>query len=181
MDTWHNPSPPEEYKRWTVVEYALKGGIDTLVETGTQMGGMVEYTRGFFKDVYSIELYERFFEHGRQMFAACPNVHLFHGDSAEVLPCILHGLDGPAVFWLDAHWQGDVLLPRGPVNTAIQGETEALVKWGGDGIVLIDDIRYFGQLEGWPPVEGIRGQLLSAHPDWAFYVQDDIARAHRPF
>ena len=80
-----------------------------------------------------------------------------------------------------AQWDGDVLLPRGPVNTAIQGETEALVKWGGDGIVLIDDIRYFGQLEGWPPVEGIRGQLLSAHPDWAFYVQDDIARAHRPF
>jgi hypothetical protein len=181
MGAWHNPSPPGEYKRWTLVEYALRAGIDTLVETGSCDGDTVEYTRHFFKDVYSIELSDHLYGLCRQRFAECPGVHLFHGDSALLLPCILHGISRPAVFWLDAHWS-EGITARGPQDSAIQGELDAVLGWGRDDIVvIIDDVRAFGKAKDYPPIESIRARILGAHPDWAFYVQDDIARAHRPF
>jgi hypothetical protein len=174
------PWPPPHYKRWTIVDYAQRAGIDTLVETGTYDGDTVGYACQFLRDVYSIELGRELYERCRLRFAGRPNVHLLQGDSAVVLPCLLHGLSRPAVLWLDAHWSDWPGGAKGPLDSAIQGELSAVAAWGReDAVVLIDDVRDLGK-DGYLPIGEVRERLLSAYPGWVFYVQDDIARAHRP-
>ena len=170
-----------EKKRQTIVGYGVRAGISTLVETGSYEGDMIEHARRFFRDVYSIELSDHYYDLCRQRFEGCPGVHLLHGDSAVLLPGVLAGLGGPAVLWLDAHWS-EGTTARGPRDSAIQGELDAVLAWGRkDIVVLIDDIRAFGAARDYPAIEEVRRRLLDAHPGWAFYVLDDVARAHAPF
>jgi hypothetical protein len=176
--TNHGSILPPEAKWPLLVDYAHKIGAKVLIETGTHRGYTVEHALPFFRDIYSIELGEHLYEYCVQMFAGQDNVHLFQGDSAVLLPIVLEHVNESAIFWLDAHYSGgDTVL--GPKGSAIGGEIDAILKWGrGDAAILIDDIRDFGGGD-YPPIEEIGKKLLLAHPDWVFYVENDIARAHR--
>ncbi len=181
----HNISPPPLYKQWTIREYARKTDLDVLVETGSCMGDTIEACRSigrYFKDIYSIELGADLHEHCRQRFAAYPNIHLFQGDSGEVLTRLLPLIDRPAIFWLDAHWSGGGTA-RGPFDSAISDELAAILDWTQAypmSVILIDDIREFGIKDDYPPISEIERRIKGRHPTWMFEVRDDIARAHAP-
>ena len=176
---WHNPSPPPAYKQWTIVEYALKFKTPLLVETGTCGGDTLAEVHGFFEHAYSIELSSDFYRHCQGRFIGKENIHLYQGDSALVLYKIFPLLNKPTIFWLDAHWSGDNTV-RGSVDSAAQGELDAILGWGkSDIVLLVDDIRAFDGNNGYPTIESMKSQILAAHPDWVFEVRDDIARAHR--
>jgi hypothetical protein len=133
----------------------------------------------FFEHAYSVELSPDFYRHCKSRFAEKPSIHLYQGDSASVLYQIFPLLTKPTIFWLDAHWSGDNTV-RGSVDSAAQGELDAILGWGkSDIVLLVDDIRAFDGNNGYPTVESMRSQILAAHPDWVFEVRDDIARAHR--
>jgi len=75
-----------------------------FVETGTFRGDSVQEALDVgFKRIYSIELDKGRFEACVKRFKNNANVHIFQGDTLEVLPKILDLVDEKATFWLDAH------------------------------------------------------------------------------
>jgi hypothetical protein len=84
--------------------YLLKHGCRHFVETGTYLGYTTDAVARLGARVVTIELSPMFHELAVRKFAAMPNVRCLLGDSAELLPRILDGLDGPALLWLDGHF-----------------------------------------------------------------------------
>lgn len=93
-----------------------------------------------FAKCFTIELSPVVYERGAQRLATVPNVECLLGDSAAVLPTVLDRLDGPALFWLDAHFSGgDTAAGRDPILSEL--ETIYCRRDLGSHVVLIDDAR----------------------------------------
>lgn len=119
-----------------------------FVETGTYKGDGILAALDFgFETIHSIELNRKLFEDAQRYFAGIPQVSLWHGDSAELLPRVIADIGEPITFWLDAHASG-VLPGGGSGQTALMRELNAI---GGhpvkDHAIFIDDRRLFGSLE----------------------------------
>jgi len=83
-------------------------GNKIFIETGTQTGAGVEAALfSGFEEIHSIEIREDFYNIALKNFKDNPKVHLYFGDSREVLPKILEKIKEPATFWLDGHSQHD--------------------------------------------------------------------------
>lgn len=78
-----------------------------FVETGSLYGHTLIHASYYFDEAYSIELSKELFEYIKPVERVLPKIRIFNGNTAEVLPDIIKRLNGPAVFFLDAHWSGD--------------------------------------------------------------------------
>ena len=89
----------EEFLRRNIVlsEYPI------CVETGTNLGYSTEIICRLFPEVYTIEIQPALHERAEASF----DCTCILGDSATELPKVIAQLDGPTVFFLDAHWSGD--------------------------------------------------------------------------
>jgi hypothetical protein len=85
-------------------QYAL----ETFVESGTSSGDTCArmLTEGATR-VYTTEAWEQAYAAAVRRFENDDRIDVLFGDSADLLPGILDKLDGPALFWLDAHYSGD--------------------------------------------------------------------------
>ncbi len=128
----------------TVAAYGRAFGLKTLVETGTYLGDMVEAQRLRFDRLISIELSQDLYKAARSRFAHAKNVTILRGDSGELMPSIVAGLEGPALFWLDGHYSAGITA-RGSLETPVQRELEAVLgSKTGYHVILVDDARCFG-------------------------------------
>ena len=80
--------------------------IKYVIETGTNVG----YTTEFFSvngcDVSSIEINKKFYDIAKESLKEFSNIHLYLGDSKDVLPQILQSLPNElTLVYLDAHWE----------------------------------------------------------------------------
>src|SRR5689334_17814500 len=98
--------PPSSVKRNILRQYGRTHGLRVLVETGTYRADTVRALRRDFDTIFSIELDETLHADAVTRCAGQSNAVLMKGDSAVVLPEVLARLDGPALFWLDAHYSG---------------------------------------------------------------------------
>lgn len=161
-------------------------GLRVLVETGTYRGGMLAAVRGSFDTLHSIELNGLFYLYTKRRFAFDSAVHLWHGDSAAVLPQVLAEIDEPALFWLDAHGGQAALLEDGSFATApVVAEVRALLQhqWAGEHVILIDDAHTLraGLRWGagvWRELEELRREWRRRWPEGEWTVQDTILRIH---
>ena len=99
-----------------------------------------------FKNIYSVEIVRVAYLAARRKLKAFPNVHLYHGDSVKILPTILKQLDGPATFWLDAHymsWWTERNKTMGEEACPILCELDMILATSLGHIILIDDRRVF--------------------------------------
>jgi hypothetical protein len=82
----------------------MEHGVRTIVETGTWRG---ETTRALsdmgVNEVVTIEIDQRVLR-AQHLLTGGGNVRQVIGNSALVLPRLLEGLEGPILFYLDAHW-----------------------------------------------------------------------------
>lgn len=113
-----------------------------FIETGTYKGDGVEKAlKAGFKTVYSIEISPQIFGETQKRFLNNPDVHLFLGNSPEVLKNILPEITEPATFWLDGHYSGGDTA-KGSSWTPLIEELEII---GAHPIkthtILIDDMR----------------------------------------
>lgn len=83
------------------------GTAISFIETGTLFGHTTLHASYWFDQVKTIELSRDLCQLARTTLSHRPNVEVLQGNSAEVLPQVIAGLQGPAVFFLDAHWSGD--------------------------------------------------------------------------
>jgi len=76
-----------------------------FVETGTFNGYGVERAlhAGCFKEIYSIEVDQKFVNENLYRFRNFKNVFIRHGNANNNLWNIIKNLDKPITFWLDAH------------------------------------------------------------------------------
>lgn len=177
---WHltgRPAPPPPAIKHRVIRsYQREYGLGVLIETGTYMGDTVAALRKDFARIYSIELSRRLHTAAAARFAGDPSIHILAGDSSEVLPGILAGIDTPCLFWLDGHWSAGVTA-RGSRDTPIVAELDAVLRHRVTGhVILVDDARCFDGRGDYPALGTIRHQVASYDPTLVVEVKDDIIR-----
>jgi hypothetical protein len=174
-----NPPPPL-IKQQIVKDYARRFGLDTLIETGTYRGDMVNACRETFAQIISIELDDVLFEEAQRRFAQHPHVSILHGDSGRLLNETLLQVSKPSLFWLDGHYCGAVTA-RGTADTPIIDELRAVLNHPiREHVILIDDARCFDGTSDYPTIDELRRAVLLLRPDYLFEVASDIIRTHQP-
>jgi hypothetical protein len=138
--------------------------IPLFVETGTYEGDTALWASSVFPRVITIERSAAQHERAVRRLAAASNVVCMLGDSRTQLAEIAAGLDGPAVFWLDAHWSGGETYGSGD-ECPLLGELAALAAARAPRFVFIDDARLFlspppapHEPESWPQI----GEVVDA-------------------
>jgi hypothetical protein len=137
-------------------------GRGTLVETGTYLGDTTAGLIGSFARIFTIELDSTLAAAARDRFKDQPSVTAVEGDSATELANLIPSLNGPAVFWLDAHNCGphtaDAPLP-------LLTELQTISERGQPDVILIDDAHHMG-VQPTPLQRWVRGHLLRMYPTW---------------
>ena len=166
--------PPHAYKVRRVLEIAERLGIRRMLETGYGYGRMARDVVGKFDEFSSIERDDAAYLNATREFKDDARVRLFLGDSSVLLPAIIMELDGPYLFWLDAH---------GADGSPVLSELEAVLSRGRAGdadVVLVDDVRRMGNEPGWPTLEAVCSAFSGRRPGWVINVERDVITAHRP-
>ncbi len=171
--------PPHIVKEIVVKEYARRFCIRLLVETGTFQGAMIRATRESFDRIYSIELDENLYQRAKNEFSDFDHITIIHGDSSDILPRLLPEITEPCLFWLDAHFSGEITA-RGTLLTPIKQELTQIFNHPiKDHVILIDDARLFNGQNDYPTLEELRHLVLNRLPDGILAVEDDIIRIHK--
>lgn len=169
--------PPHSVKIKAVKEYAKEFSIETLIETGTYFGGMVDAAKRIFKNIYSIELDKPLCEQVKKRFSKFAHILIIWGDSGEVLPKILANIRKPCIFWLDAHYSGGITA-KGDIESPILQELSHILEHSQEHIILIDDARLFVGQNDWPTIEDLK-EFVKIYTNMVFEVKDDIIRIHK--
>jgi len=169
------PVPPPAFAKHRVIrDHAKRSGARALVETGSFYGQTTFALRNDFDRIDTIELSEELSRKARRRLAGWRHIRAWHGDSATVLPEVLATLDGPAVFWLDAHYS-EWVTARGESDTPIMRELELILAHPVPGhVLLIDDARCFVGTADYPTLEAVRALVARMQPELALDVEDDI-------
>ena len=121
---------------------------NVFVETGTLWGdGVAVALECGYNKVISIEIDPDRVAANSERFAdeiADGRVELVEGDTFDVFEGIVEGLDEPATFWLDAHWDNDGA-PIGEYKCPLPFELDTIAKSDiRTHTLMIDDRRLFG-------------------------------------
>ena len=164
---------PHIIKQRMLAEFGARHRLQVMVETGSNLGLMINAQKNRFREIYSIELDQWLAARVKRKFAQFPNIHLYQGDSGKVLPEIVPLLKEPCLFWLDAHW-GDISAP-------IKQELECIYRHPvRDHVMLIDDARYFDGRGDYLTVQDLREHAAREYPGSVVDVKDDIIRIYKP-
>ena len=151
--------------------------VDTFVETGTYKGQTSHRMARIFKNVFTVEGSEFYFNAAVQNLVNDENVSITNSDSVSFLEGSKWNYK-PAIFWLDAHWCGTET--AGVENECpVIAEIRALKNIDSNkSAILIDDARLFlkpppepHKIEQWPTLREVIDQLPKNHK---IFVQNDV-------
>jgi len=180
LGLWRTFPPPHAVKRRIVRDYAARHGLRTLVETGTYMGEMIAGMLRRFDRLYTIELQPTFYEKAVARFARHPHVTVLRGDSGREIARVVPALEGPALFWLDAHYSGGCTA-RGDLDSPIVAELQHILhQSSAPHVVLVDDARAFDGNHGYPTIDELRRLVAQWRPDYTVVVDTDVIRITPP-
>jgi hypothetical protein len=172
-------STPDEYtinKQNLIVSYVQKHGISCFIETGTCFGNMVYRIKDHVDKVYSIEVDDTLHKISNLRFLFTSNVTILHGDSGNELYRLLPSIKERCLFWLDAHYSGGIT-GKSSTDTPIIQELKAIdAHFIRNHIILIDDIRCFGEGD-YPTIESVCTAIKKINDNYLIEVTDDILRA----
>ena len=150
--------------------------VGVLVETGSYDGRTIQMALdNEYKEVYSVEVHPAYQKICAERFANCPNVHLYGGDSLDMLPHMLYNLRQPAVFWLDAHYQEGA---HGRVAVPLLQELDLIAAHPiKTHIIMIDDRRLMGMSGVWQGVleDAVRAKISAINPTYIITLEDSLA------
>ncbi len=154
--------------------------IGTFVETGTNRAETAAWASGQFEQVYTVEAYEPLHQQAVEKYGDRKNIHFLKGDSREHIRSLIHQLQDPAIFWLDAHWCGEFTFGKADECPVI-GEVELLNSCPVPHIVLIDDARLFlapppapHQADHWPDIATVCRLLTDYRTPRYVVVHEDV-------
>jgi len=169
--------PPHAYKQRVVKQFAERYDTTTLVETGTFQGEMVAAVEKYFSEVHTIELGADLAAKATHKFRNHPRVHVYEGDSREVLRRILPSVNSPTLFWLDAHYS-EGITARAEIDSPISEELEIILALQKRPIILIDDARMFDGTKGYLTSDAVRKIVDTRRPGWSVKMEHDIFRVY---
>lgn len=179
---WLNKSslnPHSLIKQKIVKNYAKKFSLNILIETGTCGGDMLYATRKTFKELYSIELSEFLHKFAKRRLAKYKHIHLFQGNSGELLKKILPSIKQPCLFWLDAHYSGGYT-KKGDIETPIMQELKTIFAHPIENhVLLIDDAYLFTGEKDYPKLDEVKKFISNKRNDMTLSVKFDIIRIHK--
>lgn len=130
-----------------VLKLALRYKLTTLIETGTWRGESAVWAAEHFERVYTIEANRKRFDGVTARLAGRhSNLTFVFGDSRVELARVLAQVREPCLFWLDAHWVGDVGAHDSQGDECpLLEELDAIGHWAWQtpSVILIDDARLF--------------------------------------
>jgi len=147
-------------------------GIQSAVETGTYQGCTTRALAAMVPAVYTIEISPDMFAESGERLAGVPNVRRYCGASPDVLPGLLPQIERPALYYLDAHWNGNYPLPR---------EVEIIALHDPRPVILMHDMQVPGhpelhadpQPDGSPYcLEWVRPGLEKIQAPWRHYYNE---------
>jgi len=169
-----------------VLSLAAESGVKNFVETGTYQASSALWASGQFQQAYSIEAARPLYDQAVARFGHIPNLHFHHGDSRDCLRQIQQLLDGPALYWLDAHWSGGVTFGQGD-ECPVLSEIEQVNQGTADSIIMIDDARLFlspppkpHDADQWPDLLTVLSELAEPKPRRYIIVHQDVIVAVPP-
>jgi hypothetical protein len=167
------PKVPHIVKQRTLADFAERFDLHVMVETGTNLGNMINAQKHRFREIYSIELDTWLAARAKRKFAPYPGIHLYQGDSGEILPTIMPQIKEPALLWLDAHW--------GDIDAPIKQEMECVYRHPvRNHVILIDDARYFDGHGDYFSIDELREHAAREYSGSVLEVKDDIIRIYKP-
>jgi hypothetical protein len=169
--------PPHAYKQQVVKQFAARFGAATLVETGTFQGDMVVAVCKYFSQVHTIELGSDLAARASARFRSDPRIHVYNGDSREILKRILPRIEAPVLFWLDAHYSAGITA-RAEIDSPISEELEFIFASQERPTILIDDARAFDGVNGYLTAAGLRETVESRRPGSIVELEHDIFRIY---
>ena len=115
--------------------------IPCFFETGTLLGNTTAWAAERFEQVITVERAPEFFNVVKARFADDPRIRTLFGDSREHLRQLVPDLP-VTMFWLDAHWSGDVTAGEDD-ECPLLNEIAEIARDLDRHFVLIDDARLF--------------------------------------
>lgn len=126
----------------TLKDLSEKFEIETFIETGTFNGCTTDIASQIFKRVYTIEISTELYRKAKEKFAHIEEVHVLLGNSPDILKGLVNEVKEDAIFFLDAHWAGD-LSSRGETDTPLLEELEIISQRKNKDIIIVDDVSFF--------------------------------------
>jgi hypothetical protein len=179
---WNEEFCHHSRKVQTVLEYGSLFRINTLIETGTYHGDMIQATLHHFSKIFSIELEPTLFFKAKHKFSGYSHISIIPGDSGMVLPRLLRLIHEPCLFWLDGHYNPFASdTARGVLDTPILLELKAILEHSiKNHVILIDDARCFigpnPILRNYPTIDQLKEFVARRWNNFSFEVKDDIIR-----
>ena len=164
----------EQEKREYLACWAEKTGYQTFVETGTYLGQTAIHMASILGKCHTIELSKDLYDAAEKTLGRHENISRYQGDSADVLPAVLDRIDGPAIFWLDAHYSAGVTAGD-KRHTPILPELEAIFAHRiKNHVILIDDARAFIGMNGYPTIKKLRRLVRKGGGGYKMIINNDI-------
>lgn len=113
----------------------------SFIETGTYIGDTTAVASEVFDQVYTVDIYEPIYNNAKIRFAQKSNVHLYLGDTCDMLQGIIKDSLSRRLYWLDAHSSGGGT-GGVPGFSPILSELKQIFECEDDDfVILIDDLR----------------------------------------
>lgn len=152
--------PPHPVKQKTIIHYAKKFSLRTLIESGTYEGTMIQAMADHFDLIYSIELSKNLHDLARERFKNYGHIKLIQGDSGVEIGKIIPSLTTPTIFWLDGHFSSGITA-KGVSSTPILEEINHILSSKISHVILVDDARLFGSEPDYPTINYLKELMHS--------------------
>jgi hypothetical protein len=168
-------APADRAKRRFLLRLFKERGHELFVESGTFLGGTVEYFLPHARRIISVEIEPHLYESAQHRFNASSSVELVLGDALDEIPRVLGGVTEPPLVYLDGHFTGGVNTEPGRFVEPAPGILEKLGALGlPPGIsIVVDDLRLFGRGDGFPGLDDLTSAARNAFPGAAIYAGVD--------
>lgn len=150
--------------------------LSSFIETGTYAGDTTLVASNIFEEVYSIDVCEPLYAKAKERFLNQANVHLYFGDTCDMLQQMIVDSPSKRLYWLDAHSSGGVTGGI-PGFSPISHELKQIFEHeDNDFVILIDDLRGMCHCDKRTnlPLHSIISNIQEADADLKFYSIGDI-------
>lgn len=167
--------PTAEEKRAILRHHASYFKLRTFIETGSADGNNVMSLYDDFDMLITVELDRDNYHQVARNTLYMPKIKSWWGDSEIVMPYLMQIVKEPALVYLDAHWNGQVVGKSG--HTPIRAELDHVLSCDLDHVILIDDAHQFGEDPDYPDVEWVKEMTRQRRPGAReFFLEEDIIR-----
>src|SRR4030042_18000 len=146
-----------------------------FIETGSHVGKGIDVALECgFKEIHSIELSSKYFDYCSKKYFGNQKVHLYLGDSSEVLKFVLPKVkDRNKTIWFDGHFSGSDTACGNKYSPLMEALEIIKYYYKKNDILMIDDLRCWVKGEHCDfDVNDIKEKLLQINGNFEFIYED---------